>query len=152
VSSLPFSHVLVAIDGSQFAEAALRAAVQLARDYGSRLTVLHVAMTVPRSSTEVSVTAARRAEASARERGEQLLELASGVAAGVTHFAVELAFGNPADVICSRGQALGVDLIVVGSRGLGLLDRVMLGSVSSAVVNCARCPVLVVRSPNRSSR
>jgi nucleotide-binding universal stress UspA family protein len=141
-----FHHILVALDGSAHSEAAFLRAVQLARAHGSRLTALHVAVPSPRSSLDVSPAAARRAENAARQKGQRLLETARAAANDVD-FSAELLFGDPADVICNRGETLGADLIVVGSRGLGLLDRLALGSVSSRVVQCASCSVLVVRSP-----
>ena len=51
--------------------------------------------------------------------------------------------GDPAKVLLAAIE-LGVDLIVVGSRGYGPMRRVLLGSVSSALMRGARCPVIVV--------
>jgi nucleotide-binding universal stress UspA family protein len=67
--------------------------------------------------------------------------------------ATELHFGDPAAVICRRAEELGADLLVLGSRGLGMLDRLLLGSVNSAVVQRAPCSVLVVRErPQQADR
>jgi len=146
VNELPLKRILVAIDGSRHSDAVWRTALELARRFEAELTVLHVA--VPRSrSLEMSPSAALRAQAAARRQGARLLEDVRAAAAGVVPAATELRFGDPADVICERGVAGDVDLIVVGSRGLNLLDRIMLGSVSSAVVQRAHCSVLVVRAP-----
>jgi nucleotide-binding universal stress UspA family protein len=54
--------------------------------------------------------------------------------------------GRPADEIISAAEAPGVDLVVVGARGLGPLQRLLLGSVSERVLHHVDCPVLVVRS------
>jgi nucleotide-binding universal stress UspA family protein len=54
--------------------------------------------------------------------------------------------GEPGVVLCQRADALGVDVVVVGSRGRGAIRRALLGSVSTYVVNNAPCPVLVVRA------
>ncbi len=52
--------------------------------------------------------------------------------------------GKPADVICATAEKEGFDLIVIGSRGLGEIRGLVLGSVSNHVVHRAKVPVLVV--------
>jgi nucleotide-binding universal stress UspA family protein len=54
--------------------------------------------------------------------------------------------GAPGAVLCELADALGADVVVVGSRGRGAIRRLVLGSVSSYVVHNAPCPVLVVRA------
>jgi nucleotide-binding universal stress UspA family protein len=53
--------------------------------------------------------------------------------------------GDPRDVIVDIAQKEGADLIVTGSRGLNLARRMLLGSVSSDILQQAPCPVLLVR-------
>jgi nucleotide-binding universal stress UspA family protein len=53
--------------------------------------------------------------------------------------------GDPDKEILRTAEALGVGLIVIGSRGLGALTRALMGSVSDSVVRHAHCPVFVVR-------
>src|SRR5579875_1975352 len=53
--------------------------------------------------------------------------------------------GEPAGEIVRAAEELRADLIVVGSRGLGQIGGLILGSVSERVLHGARCPVLVVR-------
>lgn len=55
--------------------------------------------------------------------------------------------GDPAPEILAAAADRGADLIVTGSRGLGGIDRVLLGSVARNIVTHARCSVLVVRGP-----
>jgi nucleotide-binding universal stress UspA family protein len=55
--------------------------------------------------------------------------------------------GRPATVICHEAARLGVDLVVVGNRGIGGVESLLLGSVSSEVVDMSPAPVLVVRTP-----
>ena len=57
----------------------------------------------------------------------------------------ELAWGHPADVIVEKARQGGYHLIVMGSRGLGAISSLLLGSVSDRVVKLAPCPVLIVR-------
>lgn len=53
--------------------------------------------------------------------------------------------GDPAEEILRVAGKQGADLIVMGAKGLGTIDRVLLGSVSMQVLQYAHCPVLVVR-------
>ena len=58
----------------------------------------------------------------------------------------EVITGGPKRVVVEEAQQWGADLIVVGSHGYGFWSRLMLGSVSNAVVHHAPCSVLVVRT------
>jgi nucleotide-binding universal stress UspA family protein len=55
--------------------------------------------------------------------------------------------GSPRQVIVEEAEKWGADLIVMGSRGLGAWNRLLLGSVSNSVVHHANCSVEVVRKP-----
>lgn len=144
MNGLSIACILVGVDGSPQSMAACQLAVGLARCYEARLIALHVAVPIAPGLT-VSAPEHIRAEEAARTRGEEVLDAARALAAGVIQFAADLEFGDPAAVIDRRAQELEADLVVVGSRGLGRLDRLLLGSVSSALVQRAPCSVLVVR-------
>ena len=58
-----------------------------------------------------------------------------------------VARGRPADVLLTEADDLRADLLVVGSRGLGVAASALVGSVSAALVDHASCPVLVARRP-----
>jgi nucleotide-binding universal stress UspA family protein len=72
-----------------------------------------------------------------RESADKTLELSS-----------EIIQGAPAQVIVEEAERWEADLIVMGSRGLGAWNRLVLGSVSSAVVHHAKCSVEIVRRRN----
>ena len=55
--------------------------------------------------------------------------------------------GPPSQAIVDEAESWGADLIVMGSRGQGVWSRLLLGSVSSAVVHHAKCSVEIVRKP-----
>lgn len=145
MSNLKPRHILVALDASEQAATALRLAAELARCCLAELTLLHVAVPRTRVDLELSVTAAQRAEAAARIEGEWLLEESQAEVAEFVPCSTELVFGDPADLIVERAGALGAELIVLGSRRLSRLDRLLLGSVGTAVVQRAPCSVLVAR-------
>ncbi len=54
-------------------------------------------------------------------------------------------YGQPVNRIVETAKDLKADMIVIGSRGLGGFQRLLLGSVSDGVVHHAHCPVLIVR-------
>jgi nucleotide-binding universal stress UspA family protein len=117
--------ILVGYDDSDAARRALDRAADLA-GYGSTLTVVSVS----RNGGGV----AREALESAREH-----LLRRHVSATYLQPA-----GDPAETIVGEAENLGADLVVVGRRGGGSLRRLVLGSVSNAVVRGAPCDVLVV--------
>ncbi len=55
--------------------------------------------------------------------------------------------GNPAEQLLLRAELLNADLVVVGRRGMNALERLLVGSVASAVIRHARCSVLVAPTP-----
>ena len=78
-----------------------------------------------------------------RDADEAVASLGASGIEGVAH----VRSGDAAHEIISAASEWGVDLIVTGSRGLGGLERLLLGSVARNVVLHARCSVLVVRRP-----
>jgi nucleotide-binding universal stress UspA family protein len=136
--------VVVGVDGSPQAREALRMAAHLARLADASVIAIHV-ITPAEPSAFSHPRAALRANEVARRAGEQILSRAHRVAGDVLSTR-ELHFGDPADTLCRRAAELGCDLVVVGSRGIGRVERLLLGSVSTAVAERAPCSVLVVRN------
>ncbi|KAG7566156.1 UspA [Arabidopsis suecica] len=59
--------------------------------------------------------------------------------------------GDPKEMICQAVEQTHVDLLVVGSRGLGMIKRAFLGSVSDYCAQHAKCPILIVRPPRETA-
>lgn len=134
--------MLVAVDGSQYSLAAVKAAAKLAAERGiAKVTLLNVIPTMPTGVGPMPVAAPPEdLEAWAVfDRPREILEQA-----GVQPLLL-LREGDPATEIVRAAKEGGFDLIVVGHRGLSPIKAFLLGSVSDHVVSHAPCSVLVVR-------
>lgn len=144
---------VVATDGSEQSEVALRHAVDLAEATGGSLTVVHVV--TPSVQTEGGsdpvvdpANAADRLlvdEGDAEARGERILENAAALAEelGAT-VETELLHGDPVDAIASYAAESEADGVVVGHRGLTRRAEEHLGSVAKSLVERSPVPVTVV--------
>jgi nucleotide-binding universal stress UspA family protein len=137
--------ILVATDGSREARAAIESAVELARDEGARLVCVHVVSVLDLGAHENGGHAAPPQRVPRVEDDSVLTEaLQLADAAGVDAHA-ELLVGYPPKQILRLADDVGADLIVVGSRGLGGLKSMIVGSTSREVLLHAKRPVLVIR-------
>jgi nucleotide-binding universal stress UspA family protein len=136
--------ILVATDGSEDAALAIKAASDLSARAGSELHVVH-AWRRPTLLGYFSVGEAENSDI--REEAERLLEEQAEQirASGGTVAGSHLREGRPAEEIAGLVGELGVGLVVIGSRGLGPVKRLVVGSASEGVVDLAPCPVLVFR-------
>lgn len=82
----------------------------------------------------------------ARAQGDRLIEEAAQrlAAAGVAHTA-QVVIGNTAQAIADAAEEQAVDQIVMGTRGMGALSSLIVGSVATRVIHDARCPVTLVK-------
>ncbi len=144
-----FQRITVAIDGSPNGAAALDTAIDLARHYSSDLVVLSIAPLVPVYVTSAEPYVPSTVPDSELARYREIVDAAvrRSEAAGVANVTGLCDEGVIVDEILAHLEHHPTDLLVVGSRGLSAARRLLIGSVSSAVVNHAPCPVLVVRPP-----
>ena len=140
MNSFP-NKILLATDGSEDATLAARAAIELSNRTASELHVVHVWHDVPTPHFHSFVRAQLRQEA------EEVLnkQLERIEQAGGTVAEAHLREGRTVDVILDLSEELEVGLLIVGSRGLGGVRSILLGSVSEGIVHHARRPVLVMR-------
>jgi nucleotide-binding universal stress UspA family protein len=134
-------NILVGVDGSAHARAALDFAVDMASRYGARLVLLHAFSHV---SDLLGTPHYEHLLAARTLNGQRLLESAQTQVGDATPVETELVEGPPASAILRVAADERCDLIVVGSRGHGQIAGLLLGSVSSAVAQHAECPVLIV--------
>jgi len=139
-------HVLVGFDGSEGSRRAADHARRLAEAFDAKITYVFVLEPIPVVSlgfAESFSLAHQQMQAKDLERVHEILdELAKGLPADRVDKRVE--YGPAADTICRLARELDADLVVVGARGLGAVERLLIGSVSSRVVHVCDRNVLVV--------
>ncbi len=139
-----FNELLLAVDGSEHALNAARLAADLANAMASKTLRIVVAYDpIPSYLGEPDMQSAINARL--RESQEILQKAVEAVGKTSAEIHTGLIEGNPAEAIIEVAKTRGSDIIIMGSRGLGRLSGLVLGSTSQKVVSHAPCPVLIVR-------
>jgi nucleotide-binding universal stress UspA family protein len=149
-----FDKILVPTDFSAYSTSALRTGSELARRFGSAITLSHVYDPLPYALP--GDLAPFNEEQQSRLRAEIEKELAAlrvrAETAGAASVQTLVAEGQPAEEIARCAERGGFGLIVVGTHGRRGFQRALLGSVAERVVRLAQCPVLTVRDPEEALR
>ncbi|KAJ0246697.1 hypothetical protein HA466_0171990 [Hirschfeldia incana] len=154
--------VMVAIDKSKNSFYALEWAVEHLKDVmsaepetgqeGGLLTLVHVN---PSGATDSVPELMKKAGVQSTNLFTPALELCRAKMVGDLRTCVKtetmILEGDPKEMICQAVEQTHTDLLVVGSRGLGMIKRAFLGSVSDYCVQHAQCPVLIVQPPRETS-
>lgn len=140
---LPIRTILHPTDFSERARNALAVACAMARDYGARLIVAHVAPT-PVMGFGQGVIPVEGGEPPEVRRAH--LDEYAGVHDSLV-VEKHLLEGDPASEILRLADDVNCDLIIMGTHGWTGLGRLLLGSVAESVMRRASCPVLTVRTP-----
>jgi nucleotide-binding universal stress UspA family protein len=138
-----FENVLLAVDGSKSSMQAAQIAAEIARCHKGILRIVVAFDPLPSYLGEPNLQAALSIR---MKKAEEILSDALdavGSVPGEIHS--EILEGPPAEAILHVAEIRHNDLIVMGSRGLGRLTGLLLGSQSHKVVTHAPCPVLIVR-------
>ena len=142
--------LLVAVDFSAVTNHALRVAGDLAAAAGATLHVLHVVEPDP-EFLGYEAGPATVAEMVARTRVHDAMQLEDRVAEfkrrGVDAIA-DSRQGPIAETILSKAEEIDADMIVIGSHGHRGAYHMLVGSVTRAVLNKSRIPIVVVREPS----
>ncbi len=143
-----FKHILVPVDGSSTAQLAIDKAVGLARAFGSRVTTIFVIDPYPFTGVgtdfaygQADYLSAATAEANAAIKAAKSAFEDAGITVHTNVVEASAAWRGVVDA-AESGDA---DLIIMGSHGRRGLEKLMLGSVTQAVLSHTKLPVLVVR-------
>lgn len=143
---------LLAVDGSDQSVDAIRAFEALSP--AESLMVLHVVNVpgIPYPSIGAGIAKDLRlaVDKAMREEGERIIEQALSLLPlhpGSVMRRMEM--GTPAEVILTMVKEKGIDLVVLGARGIGQIREQMFGSVSHRVMTHASCSTLIIKKPTR---
>ncbi|GKS60035.1 universal stress protein [Nitrospira sp.] len=151
--------IVIAVDGSKYGQWAVEWANRLALRKPERITALHVVdltalatPLVPRPAPAWDAPFIKQETARLEAQARVVVKATKRLLAGAKPAGrVLIEHGSAASKILEHAKSAGT-LVVLGSRGLDALDRFMLGSVSTKVVQHAAGPVLVVKEPPRTIR
>jgi len=137
-----FKNILLAIDGSEYSNKALTYAKNMAEQYRATLWLVHV---FPHTSDLLGYVDFEKLYAKRKCAGQSILDAAlEKLGKPLFEVREELLEGSEADSILKFAKNSHSDIIVMGTRGLGAVTGLMLGSVSRKVIHYATCPVMVV--------
>ncbi len=143
--------ILVPTDFSEYSDAALKYAIDVAKQSGAAIYLLHVVAVVQACAVDYCFDQAtlgeleRKASAAAEDMMKRQLELFPD--ASSVSITTDVRPGIPYEEILNEQQARNADLIIMSSHGrTGILSH-LLGSVAEKVMKKAACPVLLIRQP-----
>ena len=147
---MSISKILVAVDGSDPSFNASTYAIDFAKRNGAELIVLYIVSPVPYSQFEYA-NIGRMKEIESNEMEKAQREVVDKVKQKATENNVSvktevlIKYTSVVKEIVEYAEDNKVDMIVIGSRGVTGLKKILLGSVANGVVTFSHCPVLVVK-------
>ncbi|MDR3189606.1 MAG: universal stress protein [Lactobacillaceae bacterium] len=145
-TDLNYNNILIPVDGSKEAEAALAKAIQVAkRNNQATLHILHVIDTRAfQNVADFKTTMVEQVAETAKKTLDAYLQQAKD--AGVENAEYTIEYGSPKDIIAHQAPAkLDIDLIMIGATGLNAIERLLIGSVTEYVTRTAKVDTLIVR-------
>lgn len=143
---LEIRKILVPVDFSDHSRRALEEAIGLAKMFGAQLHLLHCYQIHPTTIAPYGIVVPETFEHDVRMAAlQRLSEWREKASAAGVRVQEHITAHFPAEEIPAMADHLGVDLIVMGTRGLTGLKHVLLGSVAERTMRLAKCPVLTVK-------
>jgi nucleotide-binding universal stress UspA family protein len=139
--------IFVATDFSDVSHNAINYAGEMARIFGASITLLHVYESPLFYTAEMPYTAIEAAENLAKSDAE--MQMAKMLAAVKNRFTdlnitTDVKRGVSVETIVKEAEENGADLLVTGSTGAGLIERTLIGSTTTALINKSKCMILIV--------
>ena len=144
---MQFRHILAPTDFSEYSKKAVASALELARKFGAKLTILHV-VELPPYPVEGYVPPAVNAtflDDLERQATQDLAQLVPEAESSNVEVVRLVAVGSPYRKIIDTAEAEQVDLIVMATAGRTGFSHLVMGSIAERVVRTATCPVLTIR-------
>ena len=142
-----FNNILVAVDGSACAAHALDIALELAKQPGTKLSILHAIDPTSAALAEIQPGRSLGTDPLHDNGKELLAKAAAKAAAAGIDASTEMVMGKAVEEVVDVAKRLQADLIVIGSHGRKGLDRMLAGSVAEGVLREVTAPTLVVHAP-----
>lgn len=138
-----YKKILLASDGSDNAERAAKEAAGLAEELSSQIILAYITGTPPQSKLVKDNFDVHKVLKDDAEK--KIKQTISALTEKEIPYTLKVAIGDPADEIIRIAEKEKADLIILGSRGLGTIKGVVLGSVSRKVTHNAECPVMIIK-------
>jgi nucleotide-binding universal stress UspA family protein len=137
-----FKNILIAVDGSEYSNKALAYARDMAQTYRATLWLVHV---FAHPSDLLGYDDFEKLYAKRKCAGQLVLDAATeSLGESDCEVREELVEGPEAESILNCAKNSQADIIIMGTRGMGGIKGLLLGSVSRKVIHYATCPVMVV--------
>lgn len=143
-------NILVPTDFSKYSDAALKRAIEIAKQYEAKIHILHVITKYIQEHAidyELNPEMINQLEKESVNGAEEKLKkmIAAIVKKQDVKMSFDIQIGNPWEIILSEQKAKKIDLIVIASHGRTGILEYFLGSVADKVIKGAKCPVLVIK-------
>ncbi|MEW5920840.1 MAG: universal stress protein [Bacillota bacterium] len=138
--------MLVATDGSEHSLKTLSEACNIALALNADVTVITVIEELHYTEYVFHLQTAEKMKVEYWERAQKILDQAEKIFQdkGIKVKKI-IAKGHPAEMICQTAAKENANLVIVGSRGLGGIKELLLGSVSNRVAHCVKSHVMIVK-------
>jgi nucleotide-binding universal stress UspA family protein len=144
---MQFQHILAPTDFSEYSKQAVASALELAKKFGAKLSILHVVELPPypvEGYVPPSVTSTFLEDLE-RQASQDLAQVTPEAESAGIEVARLVTVGSPYRKIIDMAEAEQVDLIVMATAGRTGFSRLVMGSIAERVVRTASCPVLTIR-------
>ncbi len=137
-----YKNIMVAVDGSEQSYHAVQEAVEVTKRNGGKLQIV----TVKDNKRYYGMAGAGFVETPGLDQmAQEILNEASRLVGDKVEVTLQELSGTPKYRIVSFAEEHNIDLIVIGSTGAGVIDKLMLGSTTQYVVSHAPCNVMVIK-------